>query len=73
MATTKRVVLPDGGFEETASDMLSNIEVSLGAKGQVQYAVKLYLPFEDREAATREIKRLTDLLDEAYKGRLAGA
>ncbi|MDP3703810.1 MAG: hypothetical protein Q8R78_05440 [Candidatus Omnitrophota bacterium] len=29
--------------------------------------------FEDRESAAREVKRVTDLLDLAYKDRLAGA
>ncbi len=72
MTTTERTMASDGSFVEvTSPPMANNIEVTLGARGQVQYSVKLYFKSEDREKALDEMMATTDMLDQMYASRLA--
>ncbi len=69
---TIRVTEPNGDFRETVENIPnSSVEITMNAKGLLQYSAKLYFTAEDCWKAPDTVRTLTDSLDRLYAGRLA--
>lgn len=71
--TTRRGDIGQNFEETTTGEQRNSVEISMNAKGQITYTVKMYFSDEDfRGRADRIVKEFTDNLETLYEGRLAG-